>query len=606
MEFRALSTSSHLPPLLEGIYGQVNLPVSAPPRLQHSISDPAAARDGSGILATTAGVTHVASDKGIHVVCAGAAHGIKAPGPWLLQRYIDRGERAFDGLRGTLAAVIVDEANASVDVCVDRLGIRTTAYVLTGQHLRLAPSAEPLLDGDSQLNPQAIYNYFYHQMIPSPMTLYRDIVKLAPAERLHVSKTGAARTTRYWQPQFDRSRPPTHRELYETLRDAVSRSMASTPTAAFLSGGLDSSTVVGMAAAIDRERVRAFTIGFDEPGYDEVPFARATAAHFGVELIEKYVTPDDVIDTLAHIAEYYDEPFGNSSAIPTYHCSRLAASHGHTRILAGDGGDELFAGNARYQMQLYFSHYQRLPQPLRARLIEPLLFNWLAGTTLFPIPKARGYVSQANTRMPDRTQSYNFLHRNHPGDVFTPEFLAGTDQNSPLQHLRDVWCATPDGDELDHLLFSDWKLTLADNDLKKVTGMCSSAELEVAYPMLDDAVVALSTRIPSSAKLSNTELRKFYRRALRDFLPRSTLKKSKHGFGIPFGSWLQKSDRLRELVVANLSSFAERGVVQRSYIDELVGTIQGQHAAYYGEMIWLILTLEQWLQARPRLAAQRF
>jgi asparagine synthase (glutamine-hydrolysing) len=205
-------------------------------------------------------------------------------------------------------------------------------------------------------------------------------------------------------------------------------------------------------------------------------------------------------------------------------------------------------------------------------------------------------VRQAREPLPDRLERWNYFTRTAAAEILTPEFLAKVDTRAPLELLRSVYRRAPDASPLNRMLMLDWKQTLADNDLRKVNRTAALAGVDVEYPFLDPAVVELSTRVPSRLKIRGLTLRAFYKDAMRDFLPREILRKSKHGFGLPFGLWLRDHAPLRELVFDSLATLRRRGIVRGSYLDGLRDQHAQEHAAYYGEFIWILAVLELWLQ----------
>jgi asparagine synthase (glutamine-hydrolysing) len=304
-----------------------------------------------------------------------------------------------------------------------------------------------------------------------------------------------------------------------------------------------------------------------------------------------------VSEAIPLIAAAYDEPFGNASAVPTYCCARMARADGKTLLLAGDGGDELFGGNARYAKQKLFEWYQLSPSALRDGLIEPLLLgpSWLQSVPL--LRKARSYVQQARIPLPDRLETYNFLEREVLTDIFEPEFLKSVDPREPRNIAREAYRRAGARSPVNCMMHLDLKETLADNDLRKVNGMCELAGIEVRYPMLDDDLVAFSGRLSPAQKVKGLRLRYFFKEALKDFLAPETIVKTKHGFGLPFGLWLQRDAALRQIAVDNLVSFKRRGYVRPDYLDRLLDLHGSAHASYFGVMIWIIMMLEQWFCA---------
>jgi asparagine synthase (glutamine-hydrolysing) len=406
----------------------------------------------------------------------------------------------------------------------------------------------------------------------------------------------------WWQPRFEEHVRPdfaTLRDEFRTaVRDAVKRHAEGTEVGAFLSGGTDSSTVVGMLADVRPAPPRAYSIGFDAAGYDEMQYARIAARRFGARHRERYVTPQDVADGIPLLARHFDQPFGNSSALPALYCARMAQEDGVQCLLAGDGGDELYGGNTRYARQKLFEPYGRLPRGLREGLLAPLLARSSAVDRLPVVRKAASYVRQASVPMPDRLSVHGLMQLLGPGNVLEAELLAGVDRDEPLRQEREVYARAAAGGLVNRMLAYDWKFTLADNDLPKVLGAAGLAGVGVGFPFLDDPVVDLSLRVPAQWKVRGLTLRWFFKRSLRGFLPPAILHKRKHGFGLPFGPWLVSDPRLRELAGDSFSSLARRGWVRGQFLDLLLGRTLAEHAGFYGEMVWILVMLEQWFQAR--------
>jgi asparagine synthase (glutamine-hydrolysing) len=325
-------------------------------------------------------------------------------------------------------------------------------------------------------------------------------------------------------------------------------------------------------------------------------FARIAARRFGTEHHEYYVTPDDLVRSIPAVAAHFDQPFGNSSALPAYYCAKMARDDGVTRILAGDGGDELFGGNSRYAKQRVFGWYGHVPAPLRRGLMEPIFESPLIGRTPW-LKKGSSYIEQAKVPMPDRLQMYNLLLRLGADDVLTPEFLAQIDIEGPARHQREVWAAARQAGTLNRTLAFDWRYTLGESDLPKVRSTCDLAGLAVAFPMLDQGLLDLSQRLPTEYKLRGLKLRWFFKEALRGFLPDEILTKKKQGFGLPFGVWLTRHPALMETARNALDKLAPRGIVRPAFLQTLLRERLPKHPAYYGEMVWILMMLEQWLGA---------
>lgn len=352
--------------------------------------------------------------------------------------------------------------------------------------------------------------------------------------------------------------------------------------------------MIGLANSVP---AATYSIGFEAEGYDEMEFARIAAKKFGTEHHEYYVTPADLVNGIPMVAASYDQPFGNSSALPAYYCAKMAHDDGLSTILAGDGGDELFGGNSRYARQKVFDRYQYLPGFIRRGVLEPIL-KGRGGSSIGLIRKAASYTEQASAPMPDRLQMYNLITRLGPSQVLTGEFLAQIDSSLPLAHQREVWRSAKANTKTNRELAFDWRYTLGEIDLPKVTGTTRLAGIKVGFPMLDDDLVDFSIGLPTDYKLRGMQLRWFFKEALRGFLPDEIIVKKKQGFGLPFGVWLNKNPALFELAADSVRGLAGRGVLRSEFAETLLTRLLNEHSGYYGEMIWISMMLEQWLRAK--------
>lgn len=513
--------------------------------------------------------------------------------------YRQHGEQLLGHLGGPFALLIVDAAADQTIAAVDRFAREPLYWQGDGASLVLASTADALLTHPGltrQLSDQGLFNYLFFHMVPGPDSIYADIHKIPAAHYLRW-RADDVQLRCYWLPQFSEQTDDQQAlsdGVIETLRQAVIRNTSGPDTGAFLSGGLDSSTVAGLLAGA-QPAADTYSIGFDADGYDEIAYARIAAQHFGNTGHEYYVTPEDVLQALPLVAAAYDEPFGNSSALPALFCAQLAHQDGKRRLLAGDGGDELYAGNARYAKQQVFEIFQRLPTAMQ-RLLQGVSRAIPQGTPL--LGKVRSYVQQASVPLPDRLQTYNFIFRLGVDTMFTPDFAASVDSRLPFALERDIYHRPDDADVLNRMLYLDWYHTLADNDLRKVGRMCALGGIEVRYPMLDEGVVEHSTRIPSILKLPARQLRGFYKRAAEGFLPDAILNKPKHGFGLPFGVWMADHAGLREMAHDNLARLRRRGILRADFIDQALRLHEQSHAGYYGELVWVMMMLELWLTSR--------
>ncbi|QPF73702.1 asparagine synthase [Roseateles sp. DAIF2] len=503
---------------------------------------------------------------------------------------------------GEFAVALEDEAGR-VFLAVDKFAVHSLCYRIDGGQLRFAARADELADATPEIDPQAIFDYLFFHAIPSPRTIFKGVYRLPPGHYAWF-ENGQLSVAPYWQARFEEASVPRpldelREEFQGLLRQAVQRQIGPDGLpACFLSGGTDSSTVAGMLARLgDGTRPHAYSIGFQAEGYDEMEFARIAARHFGCEHHEYYVTPEDLLQSIPKVAGHFDQPFGNSSALPAFYCAQQARQDGATRMLAGDGGDELFGGNSRYAKQRIFNWYQQIPGPLRRGLLEPLE-PALSRSGLGLLRKTGSYVEQASVPMPDRLQMYNLVMRLGLSEVLSPAMLGAIDTAAPLAHQRQVWRATPSCSALNRELAFDWRYTLAESDLPKVVGATGLAGIGVGFPMLDDELLDFSLRLPTDHKLKGLQLRWFFKEALRGFLPDEIITKKKQGFGLPFGVWTHRDPRLQALGADSLRGLAARGVVRAEFVEDLLNRRLAEHPAYFGEMVWILTMLEQWLRAK--------
>lgn len=532
-------------------------------------------------------------------------HGWSTESAAVVQALATEGPKGLASIGGDFAIAVWDARRLRGFLAIDRIGIRTLVYARVGEALAFASAADPIVripSVDAEVSPQAVYDYLYYHVCPGPQTIYRSIRRLPPG---HVLEFGAgidAQPRPYWSMRFQESPDADVAALTQRfkglLRGAVAVAADGVHCGAFLSGGTDSSTVSGILKSVAGTPAPAFSIGFDAAGYDEMHYARTAARHFGCEHHEYYVTPQDVVEAAPKIAAFYDQPFGNASAVPVYYCAKLARERGVQRLLAGDGGDELFGGNERYATQQVLGWYQHLPRSLRKAVLEPLILHTPLLRTVPLARKAYRYVEQASQPMPWRYESHNLLAHLGAERVLEPDFLAGVDRRHPQVLLAEAYAPYADCSLINQMLGIDLRFTLADSDLPKVTRMCELAGVDVAFPLLDEEIIEFSAQLPAQLKLRGTRLRWFFKEALRDFLPPEVISKSKHGFGLPVGAWLMTHRPLFDLASEAMAGLRQRRIVRAEFIDELRDRLLPMHPAYYGTMMWVLMMLGLWLVRR--------
>ncbi len=519
----------------------------------------------------------------------------------------EAGENFLPRLGGAFALAVIDIRQRKGLIAIDRLGIQTLCYSTPKPGLLVFGSttdsvrAHPAVR--STIRPQAIHDYlFFIDRIPAPGTIYEEQSKLLPGEYI-AFENGRVEKRFYWRMPYRENSGERFEdlgpEMMEHLGAAVSRGLeGEKPEAigAFLSGGLDSSTVAGLFAERTPAHAKTFTIGFDVDGFDESAYARIAAEHFGTQHHEYYVTPDDVFETISWITRIYDEPFGNSSAVPTYICARLAREAGVEIMLAGDGGDEIFAGNERYLGNGILDHYTKIPAWLRRGIIEPAIESFPGTQQFTPLRRIRNYIRDANMPPWGRMANQNLYRYTGYREVFSADFAADIDPRQTLLHLEGIFAGPDEATTLQRLLQVDMRITLADGDLRKVNRMCEAAGVRVHYPFLDDDVVEFSGRVPGDMLIRDGRLRDFYKRAVADFLPRQIIEKTKHGFGLPFMETASNIKAIREMALDSLQGLKMRGCFSTAWLEGFMVAGNQPDFHHLNGTMWDLMILEQWLQ----------
>ena len=553
--------------------------------------------DGAGIRAFTRGRQALLIQGQPRIRDAALARRIEREG-WAvaLTRLSESADEFLGQLAGRFSLLWLDLATGRIGFASDRFNTYGFCYANEGRRLSFADRANEVPALQREVDPQGVFDYLYFHAIPAPGTIFKGIYRLEPGARLLADRE-RTQLAAWWQPRFEEPADadfPHSADTFKTLiKNAVERELDGRPVGAFLSGGTDSSTVVGMLARSGNP-LTAYSIGFEAEGYDEMEFARIAAKHFGVKHRPYYITSDDLVTHIPAVAASYDQPFGNSSVLPAYLCAKLAHDDGHGKMFAGDGGDELFGGNTRYAKQRVFGYYEKIPGLIKGGLLEPVIMQ----TPLGKLPlmrKAASYIEQANTPLPERTARYNLIYRLGMENIFPGDFISAVDADAPIKLQRRVWQNSTAQSLVNKMLNFDWRFTLADNDLPKVIGSTRLAGMDVAFPLLDDDLLDFSLKLPPEYKLKGLQLRWFFKEALRDFLPPEIITKKKQGFGLPYGHWVLKHRGLENLARESLDILVERNILRRDFVAELFKTHLPAFPGYYGEMVWISMMLGQWL-----------
>jgi asparagine synthase (glutamine-hydrolysing) len=468
--------------------------------------------------------------------------------------------------------------------------------------LREHPGWTPRIDRN------AVAAFMRYNYIPAPHTIYEGVHKLEPGTILTLPWQGEPRISRYWDARavardamlrpLEGSDAELTEQLEALLQDAVGRRMiADVPLGAFLSGGIDSSTVVALMQAARSGKVRTFSIGFDIAGYNEAPQAAAVARHLQTEHTELTVTSNQALDVIPRLPEWYDEPFADSSQIPTYLVSAMTRRH-VTVALSGDGGDELFAGYNRYQLaQRFWRSLSLLPRSLRrgaaAAITAMSPDRWTSLLTALP---SRVRPPQAGDKMHKaagvlRLDSAEAIYRRLVSHWEPAEIMPQA--REPESLLGDRTLAQEFPDVLARMQFLDLVTYLPDDILTKVDRASMAVALEARVPLLDHRVVEFSWRLPRQARVRGNTSKWLLRQVLYRHVPPELVERPKMGFGIPLGEWLRGP--LRDWAEALLDErrLREAGLLDaatvRRYWQE---HIQGGRNWQY--LIWDVLMLEAW------------
>jgi len=504
------------------------------------------------------------------------------------------GEALPSYLRGMFAFALVDEEQDLLFAARDRVGKKPFHYALTPRGLWFASEIKGLLVDQvglaRVLDPVALAQFLCLRYVPDPRTAFRGIVRLPPAHTLVLRRGGTPRVSRYWQLSFadeDRRRPEELREATLALLDEATRIrlMSDVPLGAFLSGGVDSFAVVDSMARAGGGQVVACTVGFDDPRFDERVHARAAAAHSGAKLFEDEVRVEDMLAD-DWFAATFDEPFADSSAVPTYHVSRLARRH-VTVALAGDGGDEAFAGYRRYRFDLVENRLRRcLPGAA-----------WRALGALYPkadfLPRfLRGKRTLENLGRDPAVAYARSVSASLPHEVLP--LLRGVGEGvDPLAPVVEAYRASDGRDALSRACAADFATWLPGDILVKVDRAAMANSLEVRAPFLDHVLLELAARVPSALKIAHGETKAFLRSALRPRLGEVVMTRRKQGFAVPLRAWMAGAvgDELAQrLRATSLSEHVDVGRAEALLAQHQKGL------ADRSEVLWALTVFGRFLQ----------
>ncbi len=523
----------------------------------------------------------------------------KADTEVIVHLYEEEGVDFVHRLNGMFAIALWDKKNRRLCLFRDRLGIKPLHYSLLPDGLIFASEIKSLLAANlsKAIDLEALSQFFSFEYIPAPRTIFQSIKKLLPGHRL-ICQDDEIKIERYWDVHFEPEKPPRTVEAYaEELRDRLRESVrmrliSDVPLGVFLSGGLDSSTITALMKEVETSRVKTYSIGFREKSFNELDYARSVANFLGTEHQEFIVEPPLVKELVPRLINYLDEPLADASVIPTYLISYLARQH-VTVALAGDGGDELFAGYDTYKAFRLATIYRRVPPFLHHALQHLVQLLPASSKRLSFEFKAKKFLLGID--YPPEIANIIWWGAYPPREkakLFSPTLsqAISADPYSPVAfHLAN--CSAQD--YLDRLFYLDLKLYLQDDLLVKVDRMSMANSLEIRVPFLDYTFVEFAARIPHQFKLKGLETKFVLKKAMQGRLPPEIFRRKKIGFDIPLGAWIRHDLKDFVLDVLSPSGLKKHGFFNQNYIAHILQEhFRGQHN--HRQLLWPIIIFQFW------------
>lgn len=523
----------------------------------------------------------------------------------VMQAWLDSRQTPVEACTGRFILICWDLPNSHVQVITDAFKTWPVCYVNAGeQGLALASDMRLLLGTglvEPELSASALYHYLNFYYVPARSAIYQGVEKLGGGQRLRY-RDHKAEVESWWQLRYPEDLHLGRSRAAVQLRDHIIdnvrqyRPREDGHWGAFLSGGTDSSSICGILAHhAAPDVVSSFSIGFAEPGYDELEYARIAANAFGLDAHERRVNEQEAVEALPRLIDAFDEPFGNASAIPTYYCARMAADAGKQLLVAGDGGDEIFGGNERYLKDRIFSLYYHAPSFIRA--IGKQAHRMLSDTDQRWANRIRNFIERGSLPNPDRFYTDDSFASDHYDTLLTAGFRAQVGRDASLDLQRAIWKELPAPSELHRLMHLDLLMAISDNDIVKVTGACRTADVSVVFPYLDRHLVEYTARLPAYFKLRGTNKRALFKEAMNSTLPEAIRRKKKQGFGLPVSLWMRGHGPFRQLLNDTLESPNAHlwQYIEVDAVRKLLDRHQ-RNAWDHASELYQLLVLELWLK----------
>lgn len=517
----------------------------------------------------------------------------------IVHAYEEYGDECVQHFNGMFAFALWDARRRRLFLARDRLGIKPLYYWAGQDKLVFGSELKALIlnpEVPRQIDLGALDLFLALEYIPAPHTIYDGVFKLLPGHTL-VVENGQLEITQYWEVPY---KPVSQNEsecaeiLSSLLEDAVRiRLISDVPLGAFLSGGIDSSTIVGYMSRHMTEPVQTFSIGFEDDTYNELPFAAAVSKHFGTTHHVEVLNPN-YADLAEQLVCQYDEPFADTSSFPTYLVSKMASQNVKV-VLSGDGGDELFAGYDTYRAEKINRYYGRLPGALRQGIL-PRLADWLP-----PQPAKKGTINKIKRMVEggaldpslQHTRWMIFMSQAEKHSLYRSDLRAALASDLTANYLGSYFEKASAFDRLSQQQYVDLKTYLADDILTKVDRMSMAASIEARVPMLDYHVVEFALNLPPQMKLNGSRTKSILRNAVKNLVPGLVLEKPKEGFSIPMKHWLCTS--LKPMMLDLLS---KDSIQRHGYFDhQVVATWIREHLdgrANHSHRLWALMVFAMW------------
>jgi len=523
----------------------------------------------------------------------------------ILHAYEEWGVECLNRFRGMFAFAVWDSNLKQLFLARDRLGKKPLVYLNQNGRFAFASEIKALLqipEIDRKVNNRALHHYLTYQYVPSPDSIFEGIKKLPPAHYLLYDSHGNLKIERYWRLNYNsqEKRKADVEELCEIIREKLEESVklrliSDVPLGAFLSGGIDSSLIVGLMAKNGGPPVKTFSIGFEEQEFNELEYARIVSNHFGTDHHEFVVKPN-AIEILPKLVWHYNEPFADSSAIPTYYVSKLTREYVKV-VLTGDAGDENFAGYPRYLRSKYVSWFTRLPEKMRRSLL-PAFLRILSQSpwrrkTLNRLADFMEMLSSHQGR--NYAEQIKIFNKKEKDGVYSEDFSRQVKGMDPLDYLINKYEEGDTDDPLEKLLYLDMTTYLPEDLLVKMDIATMANSLEARVPFLDHQLMEFVATISPRLKLKGNIAKYILKETFSDFLPPPILTRRKMGFGVPVARWFRNElkDYIHQILLDRRT--LSRGYFRREGVEQLLSehlSLRYDHSS----KIWAILFLEMWFR----------